>query len=208
MELVMVVGWILYWSGGSSFPFFRPCALLSSRLFSRVLTVVISLLLASSPLSPFRPLATAANTHPLPHHSFKEREILLHCWGEPNPPRDVCSHRRRRRRLPMRVWARAAAKQLVSVSSISCHTHTKRNRASLSLALYPLGRLSYTRNGGNTQLFRFKIAIVKSNSRFQRVLLDIRPQISSGAPPTAGPEIPRISPVIIQMKTNQISNRK
>ena len=34
-------------------------------------------------------------------------------------------------------------------------------------------------------------------SRFQRVLLDIRPQISSGAPLTAGLEIQRISPVFI-----------
>jgi hypothetical protein len=128
--------------------FFRPSALLSSRLFSRVLTV-ISLSCWLLPLS-----LLSAHWLPLPTHIHSppllQGEILLHCWGEPNPPRDVCSHRRRRRRLPMRVWARAAAKQLVSVSSISCHTHTKRNRASLSLALSTWPPLLHTQRRQHT----------------------------------------------------------
>lgn len=64
--------------------FFRPSALLSSRLFSRVLTV-ISLSCWLLPLS-----LLSAHWLPLPTHIHSppllQGEILLHCWGEPNPP--------------------------------------------------------------------------------------------------------------------------
>lgn len=147
-------GWNWWWWWGEDLIligrqfFFRPSALLSSRLFSRVLTV-ISLSCWLLPLS-----LLSAHWLPLPTHIHSppllQGEILLHCWGEPNPPRDVCSHRRRRRRLPMRVWARAAAKQLVSVSSISCHTHTQNVIEPLSLALSTWPPLLHTQRRQHT----------------------------------------------------------
>jgi hypothetical protein len=83
-------GWNWWWWWGEDLIligrqfFFRPSALLSSRLFSRVLTV-ISLSCWLLPLS-----LLSAHWLPLPTHIHSppllQGEILLHCWGEPNPP--------------------------------------------------------------------------------------------------------------------------